>query len=374
VVRVTYGEGSQSENFGADDTSAAILRVVDPALDQLSRVQGMTKLYDTDPKLATVLSAALALDSGDVEPYRGILARAVSDQVGVVNGGQHSPYALMLLLPDVHDLFSEDLVEISEKIPSDDIEWLLEELGRKGRSEISTVAQLASNRDVVSGPHAVFLKELQRSAALSEGLRMSLVAGILGKLSPTDIKRFSEWYGQASPRVLEASIITARESAVREAAFEALRTKPLSDTYVANVMEFLDSSYGGDSSKYGGLVAVLALREFVDDQTTDREFGVIQRAPRAKELLKQLINGAPPEMLIVLLRQYSGVMDPLDVVDLLSHKSKEVRKLAIAQLSNANDIMIMKLLSQGYDDEKDPEVRAVYEAKISVIRDRGASS
>ena len=374
VVRGSFFASSDSKGLGVNDSSAAILRSLDPALDQTSRVKGMTDLYDTEPKLTTVLSAALALDSKNAEPYRGILARAVADQVGVFNGGEHSPHALMLLLPDVHDLFSEDLVEISESIPSDDIEWLLEELGNKGRSEISTVAQLASNRDVVSGPNAVFLKELQRSAALSEGLRMSLVSGILGKLSLTDIKRFGEWYGQASPRVLEASIITARDSQIREAAFEALRSKPLADAYMAKVMEFLDSSYGGDSSKYGGLVAVVALREIVDEQTTAREFNVIQNAPRARELLKQLVTGAPPEMLLILLQRYSSSMDPLDVVDLLSHPAKEVRKTAVTKLSDTNDIMLMKLISQGYDDERDPEVRAVYETQIRVIRDRGKGS
>ncbi len=67
-------------------------------------------------------------------------------------------------------------------------------------------------------------------------------------------------------------------------------------------------------------------------------------------------------------------MDPLDVVDLLSHPSKEVRKTAVTKLSDTNDIMLMKLISQGYDDERDPEVRAVYETQIRVIRDRGKGS
>lgn len=370
VVRGSFNASANPGTFGTQDPSARILRVIDPSLSQAGRVEELTKLYDTDPGLATVLSAALALDSGEADLYRGILARAVADQVGVATGGEHSPYALMLLLPDVHDLFSEDLVEISHKIPAADIEWLLQELGRKGRAEISTVAQLASNRNIVGGPYAVFLKELQRSVALSEGLRMSLVSGTLGKLSDTDIRRFSDWYGQASPRVLEASIVTTRDPVVRRSAFEALRTKPQADIYVAKVMEFVDSSYGGDSSKYGGVVAVLALRGVVDKQTTDTELGALQGAPRMKEFLKRLVKGAPPEILVILLRRFSSSMDPLDIIDMLSNPSVEVRTTAVAQLSDVNDIMLMKLIIQSYDEEADPAVRAVYQDKIRVIRDR----
>jgi hypothetical protein len=371
VVRGSYNVNRDRTAFGASGASALMVGVIDPSLGQGAKVDELTKLYEVEPASAAVLAAALGLDSGDVEPYRGILSRAVEDQVGVPNGGEHSPYALMLLLPDAHDLFSEDLVGVSDKIPSKDIEWLLEVLGRKGRSEISTVAQLAWNRRIVEGPNAVFLRELQRSVALSEGLRMSLVSGMLGKLSSTDIKRFNEWYGQGAPRVLEASIITAQDAGVREAAFQALRTKPLSDEYVSQIVEFLDSSYGADSSKYGGLVAVVALRETVDTQTANRELGVIQDAPRKRDLLKRLLRGAPPELLVVLVQRYASSMDPLDLVDLLSNPSVEVRQGAVTQLAAVNDIMLLKLISQSYDEEKDPGVRAAYEAKIGVIRDRG---
>lgn len=63
-------------------------------------------------------------------------------------------------------------------------------------------------------------------------------------------------------------------------------------------------------------------------------------------------------------------MDPLDIIDMLSNPSVEVRTTAVAQLSDVNDIMLMKLIIQSYDEEADPAVRAVYQDKIRVIRDR----
>lgn len=370
ALRFTEQDGSDQAD-SLKSTNSLVFRVLDPSVSQNQRLEDLAKLYDIDPQIASVLTASLALDVGDAEAFRGILARAVSDQVGIPNGGEHSPFALILLVPQAHDLFSEDIVEINERIPASDISWLLQELGRKGHSGVSTVAQLAYNRGIVTGAFGVFLRELQRGAALSEGLRASLVSGALGRLSEADINRFAEWYGQGAPRVLEAGILTAGNPKIEEAAFQALGTKAISDQYVANVLEFVRSAYEGDGAKYGGIVAILALRDVVDSATIDRELEKIQGAPHLSALLKELVKGAPPELLEAILARYGASMDPLDIVDLLGHPSPAVRIAAVSHLSQVNDIMLLKLISQSYDEEKDPKVRSVYEQQISVIRDRG---
>jgi hypothetical protein len=65
-------------------------------------------------------------------------------------------------------------------------------------------------------------------------------------------------------------------------------------------------------------------------------------------------------------------MDQLDIVDLLGHPSPPVRVAAVSSLTKVNDIMLLKLISQSYDDETDPRVRAVYEEKISLVKERAS--
>jgi HEAT repeat protein len=60
----------------------------------------------------------------------------------------------------------------------------------------------------------------------------------------------------------------------------------------------------------------------------------------------------------------------LDIVDLLAHPSPSVRVAAVSSLTKVNDIMLLKLISQSYDDETDPKVRAAYEEKISLVKER----
>jgi hypothetical protein len=63
-------------------------------------------------------------------------------------------------------------------------------------------------------------------------------------------------------------------------------------------------------------------------------------------------------------------MDQLDIVDLLAHPSPQIRVAAVSSLTNVNDIMLLKLISQSYEEEKEPTVRAAYEEKISIVKER----
>ncbi|MEY4669258.1 MAG: hypothetical protein RL518_1957 [Pseudomonadota bacterium] len=356
--------------FGRDELSRPLVRMLDTTLPSNARLDELATLYPLAPRLAAILAAASVLDTGEVETYRGLLVRAVSDQTGIADGVGHSSYALMLLLSDVHDLFSQDIIEHQETIPASDIVWLLAELGRQGRPEVSTVAQVAERRGITSGAHVVFLRELRRSAALKQQMRNSLVSGALGKLSLDDVRRFGAWYGAGSPRVLEASILTDNNETVKSAAFDALSGKPIEDPYVSRLLEFTRNAYGAESSRYGGLVAAVALRDVVGTDPLQREFEVLNEAPRRAELLRQLVNGAPPEVIEMVLQRYGSSLDVLDIVDLLNHGSPQVRIAAISSLTDVNDILLLKLITQSYDQETDPQVRAAYEAKISVIRER----
>ena len=372
VVLGQMEDAKEPATFGGDDGSRPFLRLLDPALSSNARLEEIARLYQVSPRVACILAAASALDTGDAEAYRGLFAKAVAEQVGIANGGEHNPYALMLLLPDVHDLFSEDIVAMQEKIPASDVVWLLEELGRQGRPEVSTAAQIAERRQSIPGGRAVFLRELRRSAALRQRLRTAMVSGALGNLSMDDVRLFDEWYGQGASRVLEATVLTASSSSLKRAAFDALSAKPIADPYVAKIMEFVRSSYGNDSSRFAGVVAAIDLRDVVGADVLNSEFDVVRDAPRSQEFLRQLTRGAPPEVIEILLRRYSDSMDQLDIVDLLGHPSAPVRVAAVSSLTKVNDIMLLKLISQSYDDETDPRVRAVYEEKISLVKERAS--
>jgi hypothetical protein len=333
-------------------------------------LEQVTALYETDPRLSVVIAGSLALDTGSLDSFWGVFARSAADQLGVVDAREHSPVALMLLIPDVRDLFSEDVFSLQSRLSEIDISWLLAELGQRGVVELGQLARLANNRKIVDGARSVFLIELERSATIDSVVRSALVSGALGQLTESHVRSLSQWYGEGAARVLQAGIITSGELTVRRAAFEVLRSKPIADEYVAKVLEFVQSTYKEHSGDYAKVVAAIALRDVLSRDAVRANVQGLQRVPHLKELLRTVVRGAPPEVVEVVLDIYEREIDPVDTIDLLGSSVKRVRLAAISHLSHVNDALLLTLIRQAYEEEKDPEVRSAFETKISTIKDR----
>jgi hypothetical protein len=370
VILTRWSNGGGTDISSDSELYRHISRLLDPTASHNVRLEELARLYQIDPRLSCVMAAAMALDSGEAEAYRGLFAKAVEQQTGYPQGAEHNSYSLMLSLRDIHDLFSSDILDLQERIPPEDIVWLLEELGKDGRPEVATVARIADKRGIIEGARVVFARELHRSATLSARVQSALVSGALGKLSGDDIKRFREWYDPGAARVLAAAILTAAEPSVRRDAFDALTEKPVEDPYAAGIMDYVREGINDDNANYYGVVAAVIVRNEVGGDALKREFENVKGAPHLKEFLKHGIAEAPPQVLLLIVSTHGDSMDPLDLIDLLSYSDPAVRSAAISYLTTVNDIMLLKLISQAYDDETNPTVRAEYQEKISIVKDR----
>jgi len=370
VVRVSAYESGVGNSSEVPVEVLIGIRVLDPLQPPQIRRELLSGAYEKAPQFAVNLAASLALDGGDASVFHDVFVRGAEDQVSLDKAAQMSDSALMLLLPDVHDLFSEDIMERADKIPVEDVKVLLSEMAKRERSGIATVAQIARRRGVAEGPGVVFLAELQRSGALEPRVRAALVSGVLGSLSTENVEVFSEWYAPGSARALEAGIVMTQDAQVNDRAFAALRSKPLGDGYVSGVMEFVQATYGEDSERYAPLVAGLALRETLGAAGIKRGLDIVETAPSNRLLAQQILRKAPPDVIYLALPRLRDLLEPTDLTDLLLHPDKAVRLQVIPYLSSVNDILVLKLIQQSFDQEQDADVRKAYENSISVIRER----
>jgi hypothetical protein len=373
MVAQRYRSLGEQSSFGHDGESKVLLNVLDPSMDAATRNGEFLRLFEQSPQAAVVMAVAFALDSGDLTTVRDLLARYVGDGGRATEIGQRSALALMLYISETSQRYSEDFVDESDKVSSADILWLLKELARTGRPEVTMLAQVAHSRKLVSGAQNVFLEELRQGTTLPVTLRSALVAGALGSLSQDAVSVFGQWYGAGSARVLEASILTSDDEVLRRGAFELLRGKPIADSYIANLLEYIQGSYAENAHRFGTLLAAVALRDAIGGDVMVRELAALDRASDAKSLLPHIIKGAPYEVLEVVVPRYSEMIQPIDLIDILQHHDKRARMLALTYLSAVNDILLVKLITQAYDDETDAEVRKAYETHISTIRDRVGS-
>jgi hypothetical protein len=316
------------------------------------------------------MAVAFGLDSGELGNVRDLLARFVGEDASIAEVAERSALALMLYVVETSQRYSEDFIDRSENASSGDLLWLLKELARSGRSEVPMVAQLIQSRKLIPGARSVFLDELQHGATLPPNLRAALAAGALGTLSQDELSIFGQWYGAGSSRVLEASIFTSEDSALKRTAFELLRGKSIPDSYIATLLEYIQGAHAENSYQFGPLLAALGLRDVIGPDAVAAALSGLDTAPDARALLQHIVKGAPYEVLEVVVPRYSSMIEPIDLIDLLQHSDKRARKLALEHLSAVNDILLVKLITQAYDEEKDSDVRKVYETHISTIRER----
>lgn len=344
------------------------ISVLDPLKSNQAKRELLSSSYSSSPQFVTSLAAALALDSKDSATYHDIFVRAAEEQLAMSQAAGKNDLALMLLIPDVHDLFSEDLVLRGEELSAEDVKFLLSEMARRERCGIATVAQLAAKKGVSAELGTVFLRELQRSSGLEPKVRAALVSGALGNFSEGDVDALAEWYAPGSARALEAAILSSQDPTIRKKAFEALRSKPLGDGYVSGVFEFIQATYGADSERFAPLVATLALREVAAPAVIKGGLSVVPDAPSNRKLAQRIIRKAPGSVVLIALPELHTFLEPTDLTDLLAHPEKAVRLQALPYLSSANDILVLKLIQQAYEQEQDEEVRRAYQDNIATIR------
>jgi hypothetical protein len=370
VVRMDAYEHGVGNSTSVPEELLFGIRALDPMQPAQARRELIRTAYEKAPQFTVNLAASLALDSGDTVSFHDLFVRRAEEQLSLEKAAQRSDIALMLLLPDVHDLFSEDIMEKADEVPVEDVKVLLSEMAKRERSGIATVAQIARRRGVAEGPGVVFLSELQRGAALEPRVRAALVSGVLGTLSSEDVEVFSQWYAPGSARALEAGIIMTQDAQVSDKAFAALRSKPLGDGYVSGVMEFVQATYGDDSERYAPLVAGLALRETLGSDGIKRGLDIVETAPSNRLLAQQIVRKAPSDVISLALPRLHDLLEPTDLTDLLQHPDKSVRLQAIPYLSSVNDVLVLKLIRQAFEQEQDGDVRKAYEENISVIREQ----
>lgn len=356
--------------FGNQANSAVLVDALDPSMDRETRNGQFLRLFEQSPQLATVMAVACALDTGELGDVRDLLVRFVGEDASVSEAAERSALALMLFVSGTSQRYSEDFIDRSEKVPSGDLLWLLKQFARTGRADVTMIAQLAQTRKLITGARSVFLDELQHGTTLPPNLRAALAAGALGSLSQDEVSIFGQWYGAGSSRALEAAILTSEDVALKRAAFDSLRGKSIPDTYIATLLEYLQGAHGENAHQFGALLAALGLRDVLDADTIARELSGLDKAPDSRTLLQHVVNGAPYEVLQVVVPRYSSMIEPINLVDLLQHSDKRARVLALEHLSGVNDILLVKLITQAYDEEKDADVRNAYATHISTIRER----
>lgn len=341
-----------------------------PGLTASQRFEEAARIFDIDPVAATSLAVALAFDLGDVDLARDFVVRSIKDHLPGVDADRYPTVGLIILVPQILNRFYEDIPAHRSSLTRTTLQSLLGELNRSGAIGVSLVAQLMSLGSLGQSWLDLIVNELGSGDTMPPSVRRSLIHGVSGECTLSDITTLGDWFSADSLELLGAILVGAKDPLVQRAIVERLADPSSGNPYVQRIASFCLSHYRDQAQRFFPLIGALAMPAPWRERTLGEVSPELSGVPKVKALMRTLIKGAPADVIKSLFPRYGADIEPIDLFDLLLSPDKGVRLLAVAALRDVNDILLLKLIAQRYEEEDDLEVRAAYERNISMIRDR----
>jgi hypothetical protein len=169
-----------------------------------------------------------------------------------------------------------------------------------------------------------------------------------------------------------ASLAICADTTNREVlmeAFDIVAGKSPTIEPSASLIEWVKLHHWKERADFAHMIGVMAFLDVTDAKAVEGAFASIDRYVGNSDLIDILLdtnNSIVQKM--VLLRYPSRVALGLKL-SLLNHGDKEVRKAAIGSIESRN-IGALKIISDAYEKEADPELRKIYEERFEMIGER----
>jgi hypothetical protein len=357
---------------GPFSSAEPFLRLLDPSLPTEQRMQLIERARQSDEKAGHLVAAALALDLGDWEGVHGYFLALAAQKLGVqppeLDG--FSPRTLMIFVPEVVVRFGDELLTGDFEGTGPQLVWSLKQLVQRGMPGVRLLAQEGVRRRVAPEARLIFLKLLGASYELPTRVQSTLVAATFDQITLDQLKPLAEWFEPDAESAIWATVLTAADEEARVWAFDVLATRPIASRSISNLYDMVRSRYYAQRTVLAPVLAVMALEGEIPEDLFKPQFEGWEGKPEQKILVELVLKGPSADAIRELIQRYPTLLDRFTMLELTKHPSPAVRSIAVSSFADAHDIVYLKVLADNYAEETDGAVRAVYQEKISVIRER----
>lgn len=341
-----------------------LLRIVDPLVPAEARVQMLSELYVEQPALAVRLAMAAALDLGASEPYRGIVARGSKENAGIKGGEKRSLFALGLVIPDIASTFLDAIRPQIARIPDEDLIWVVTQLAVSNPQLGHELGAALIKRQLVTGPRALYLRELDPLVAIPSAVRVSLVNCAVFGPTRKDLTALGGWNSNAAGRALLLVALTTDDAQLVATAFDIMAAKPSPEPSVTPVISAVRGANEVNKAQAARLVAAVVLDARLSDDEISKALAGIELSEEWNEVVRALLDAHADRVVTELLHQHSSSLDTELLFDMLERGRPKVKIAAIEVLGQSKDVGIRKRALELYPEEKEPDVIAAYERHL----------
>jgi len=349
------------------------LRAGDLTLPLQVRRDALHRAFVDDSQLSLRLATALSMDDVDEEHFVPVLRQLL---VSAGTNGDLSKLKLASLITLNKTLlanFERDLVGLLSGASIADISIMLESLAQLDNPLIYEVAGELLRRKTLSSIQSIPLKSLLEADRLHTGkaIKVALVRFARGEFQEADVGNVGKWQSLEFEPVLLAVCARAKGSAVGAFAFELLAGRGVSSEPAQALLKWFQTP--ALWSKRRDLVfsfGVLGLHNLATDMEVAEGLEPLMPYAVSGTLLEILVKLGDARLIRMTLERVAAITSSEVLLLLIKHIDPKIRIASIRALEGRNEIRVLQDLVRGYEREKDPDVRKVYEENHWVVRNR----
>ena len=350
----------------------AMLKVLNPQQPIAAREALLRQVYPKNSKFALRFAAAMALDSQNPNDFQPVISQLYGDALNLSDANKRSSYALILAVPEVAEIFGDDVISHKSDIPDNDLSWVLAVLASRDDPNVRQFAEMALARGQVSPLKKVFLDAINEREDLPLEIIISLVRAGSDQTTSEDIVQFGGWIDGLSERVLLALCAELTDPKLLSEAFETLAAKPLTISPAIELVDVIHNKYWDQRNDLAPLVAVASIPGVVPEETIDVLLNKLNPYVQDSKFIELFASSQDSNLSKAIIDRFSESLGLGALLKLLNNNDKEIRIKAIVALRRYNEIGALKLILAQYDKEKDPDVIKAYRDNFWMISEREA--
>ncbi len=347
-----------------------VLRLMNANLPEQARLSFLKQVLAHDASLATKLTAASGLDLQNPS-LTTLLSQLIAERTKIEDTAGKSLLALLLADVELSNLYGDDVIQRREQLSMADLNWVLPILADRNDVAIRPLANLALEQKSVPPIQAVFLELIRDRSDLSAEVLTSLVRASTEKATMADIASFGRWIDIGAEKALLAlcATIPAGDPRALEA-FDTMAGRSGSLEPASSMVQWIRDTRWAERERFIQAVGVLSFADRMSQRELEQAIPRFSNVLKEPALLEVLVRQSTPQVSSLLVAKFGDKFGMGGLVNLLSHPDKEVRLAAIRGLKDVNEALVLRLIVQKYQTEKDPDVKNAYKENFWVIRER----
>jgi len=367
-------------------TFSNYLKACDLTLPLTARRDAIHRASVDDASGSLQLAAALSLDDPDEEHFVPVLRQLILGEEMLQNGGkptQEGDYksvaalGLSSLLSKSRTLtvtFEKDILSLLPTASDDDLKFMLNSFANVESPLIYDAANEALRRRMVTGIAAVPMKSLSDAdrITMSKANKLALINFSIGHYTSKDIDVISRWTNREFESVLLSVCALTKDRDVALEAFDVLAGRNVDSEPAHELIKwFRNPIIWKNRKELANSLGILGLYKMASDTQIGGALDPLMPYAASGKLFEIVINLGEPRLIRMTMERVAPITSSDLLLALIKHADRSVRIGAVRALQGRNEVQVLQDLVRGYEVERDPEVRKVYEENHWVVKNRG---